>query len=150
MQLNQACVRFVRGYFSTNDRAEKTKAAYNSDLAQFNEFAGEGFLLKSVGGTLIERWCAPLRREGYSPTSIRRKMVVLKVFCSYWVRKGSLRESPFWRVKLSYGRVEQLPRALSAREMRKLLSQARKKDSLAAMILDDVCKAPSPSLRASS
>src|ERR1043165_1355111 len=125
MQLNQACVKFVSGYCSTNDRAEKTKAAYCTDLTQFNEFAGEGFLLKSMSGPLIERWCSHLRREGYSPTSIRRKMVVLRVFCSYWVRRGSLRESPFWRVKLSYGRVEQLPRALSAPEMRKLLTQAR-------------------------
>ena len=41
---------------------------------------------------------------------MRRKMVVLKVFCSYWVRKGALSESPFWRVKLSFGRIVQLPR----------------------------------------
>jgi integrase/recombinase XerD len=150
MQLNHACVKFVKGYFSTNDRAEKTKAAYNSDLAQFNEFAGEGFLLKSVGGAMIERWCAHLRREGYSPTSIRRKMVVLKVFCSYWVRKGSLRESPFWRVKLSYGRAEQLPRALSAREMRKLLSQARKHGAPAPTVLDSMIETPPASLRVSS
>jgi site-specific recombinase XerD len=51
-------------------------------------------------------------------------MVVLKVFCSYWVRKGALAESPFWRVKLSLGRMEQLPRALTEREMRSLLSRA--------------------------
>ena len=51
-------------------------------------------------------------------------MVVLKVFCSYWVRKGDLRESPFWRVKLSIGRIEQLPRALTEREMRALLKRA--------------------------
>lgn len=150
MQLNQSCAKFVSGYFSTNDRAEKTKAAYRSDLMQFSEFAGEGVLLKSISGTLIERWSAHLRREGYSPTSIRRKMVVLKVFCSYWVRQGTLRESPFWRVKLSYGRVEQLPRALSAREMRKLLSQARKRDSLAVTALNDGWETPSASLRVSS
>jgi site-specific recombinase XerD len=77
-------------------------------------------------------------------------MVVLKVFCSYWVRKGSLRESPFWRVKLSYGRVEQLPRALSAREMRKLLSQARRNNSYAAAVLNDEGAAPLGSLRVSS
>jgi integrase/recombinase XerD len=150
MQLNQACVKFVSGYFSTNERAEKTKAAYRSDLMQFNEFVGEGFLLKSMSGALIERWCAHLRQEKYSPTSIRRKMVVLKVFCSYWVRKGSLRESPFWRIKLSYGRVEHLPRALSAREMRKLLAQARKNNSSAGMTLYDGWEAPSAALRVSS
>jgi integrase/recombinase XerD len=56
---------------------------------------------------------------------MRRKMVVLKVFCSYWVRKGVLPESPFWRVKLSFGRIVQLPRALSETEMGDLLAQAR-------------------------
>jgi site-specific recombinase XerD len=137
MQLSQACVKFLSGYFSTNERTKKTKAAYCSDLTQFCVFAGECLLLKSVGGSLIERWCAHLRQKGYSPTSIRRKMVVLKVFCSYWVRRGSLRESPFWRVKLSYGRVEQLPRALSAREMRRLLSQAGRNNSSAATFLND-------------
>src|ERR1700755_411219 len=150
MHLNQACAKFISGYFSTNDRANKTKAAYRSDLAQFNEFAGEDLLLKSLRGSLIERWCAHLRREGYSPTSIRRKMVILKVFCSYWVRKGSLRESPFWRVKLSYGRVEQLPRALSAREMRKLLSQARKNNSSARTLPHDKRAIRLSPLRASS
>src|ERR1041384_3133167 len=146
MHLSEACTKFINGYFSTNERADKTKSAYCSDLTQFKIFASETLLLKSVSGALIERWCANLRQRGYSPTSIRRKMVILRVFCSYWVRKGALRESPFWRIRLSYGRVEQLPRALSAREMRKLLSQAKKNDSS----LNDDRDAPLASLRASS
>jgi len=60
---------------------------------------------------------------------MKRKMVVLKVFCSYWVRKGTLAESPFWRVKLSFGRITQLPRALSEAEIRGLLAQAKKSQS---------------------
>lgn len=150
MQLSQACTKFVSGYFSTNERAQKTRAAYSSDLTQFKGFAGADILLKSLSGALIERWCAHLRKDGYSPASIRRKIVVLKVFCSYWVRKGSLRESPFWRVKLSYGRVEQLPRALSAREMRKLLSQAKKSHSSARTDVDEEKTLISGSRRASS
>jgi integrase/recombinase XerD len=69
---------------------------------------------------------AHLRTEGYAPASMRRKIVVLKVFCSYWLRRGALAESPFWRVKLSFGRIEQLPRALTEPEMRSLLDQARR------------------------
>lgn len=150
MQLNQACSKFVSGYFSTNDRAEKTRAAYLSDLTQFSVFAGGDLPLRSVSGALIERWSAHLRQHSYSPASIRRKMVVLRVFCSYWVRRGSLRESPFWRVKLSYGRVEQLPRALSASEMRKLLSQARRDDSLADAVLTGNGATPPASVKVSS
>lgn len=150
MQLDQACSKFVGGYFSTNERTKKTRDAYLSDLTQFCVFAGEGLPLKALSGSLVERWCAHLRRREYSPTSIRRKMVVLRVFCSYWVRRGTLRESPFWRVKLSYGRVEQLPRALSAREMRKLLSQARRNNSSAAALLNGEGATQLDSLRPSS
>jgi integrase/recombinase XerD len=71
-------------------------------------------------------------------------MVVLKVFCSYWVRKGVLSESPFWRVKLSFGRVVQLPRALSETEMRGLLGQAKKSECLARVLQEaDYTRAPS-------
>lgn len=125
MQLNQASNQFLKGYFSTHERSKKTKDAYCSDLAQFLEFAGEDISLVSLNSALIEHWAAHLRQRGYSPTSIRRKMVVLRVFCSYWVRKGILPESPFWRVKLSFGRIEQLPRALSEIEVRSLIAQAR-------------------------
>ena len=124
MRLNQATAAFLSGYFSTHERGKKTESAYRSDLAQFRAFAGEEFDLTSLDASAVESWAAHLRREEYSPASIRRKVVVLKVFCSYWVRKGALPESPFWRVKLSLGRIEQLPRALTEREMRSLLSRA--------------------------
>jgi integrase/recombinase XerD len=124
MRLKDANAEFLSGYFSTHGRSKKTEAAYRSDLTQFQAFAGEDFGLQSLDSSVIERWAAYLRQEKYSPASIRRKIVVLKVFCSYWVRKGVLQESPFWRVKLSFGRIEQLPRALTEREMRSLLGRA--------------------------
>lgn len=126
MQLNLANTEFIRGYFSTHDRSKKTQKAYTSDLEQFQTFAGKDTPISSLSGTIIERWAAHLRKEGFSPASIRRKIVVLKVFCSYWVRMGVLSESPFWRVKISLGRIEQLPRTLTEAEMRDLLAQARR------------------------
>jgi len=126
MQINQASTEFVAGYFSTHNLSAKTKMAYCSDLAQFRSFAGEDLGLLSLGAAVVENWAAHLREKGYSPASIRRKMVTLRVFCSYWVRKGTLPESPFWRVRLSFGRIEQLPRALTAGEISALLAQARK------------------------
>ena len=124
MHLTQAIAEFMNGYFSTHERSKKTSAAYLSDLDQFAKHAGEDCELKELNSVLIEDWAARLRRERYAPASMRRKMVVLKVFCSYWVRRGELTESPFWRVHLSYGRVTQLPRALTEAEIRELLAQA--------------------------
>ncbi len=124
MQLTQAIAEFLNGYFSTHERSKKTRTAYCSDLGQFSTFAGQGFDLASLGGSIIEGWAGHLRKEEYSPASMRRKMVVLKVFCSYWVRRAVLAESPFWRVKLSLGRIQHLPRALTEVEMRDLLAHA--------------------------
>lgn len=124
MQLTQAIAEFLNGYFSTHERSKKTRTAYCSDLQQFRTFAGQELDLVSLGCSLIEDWAAHLRKEGYAPASMRRKMVVLKVFCSYWVRRAVLTESPFWRVQLSLGRIEQLPRALTEVEMQGLLAQA--------------------------
>ena len=124
MQLDQAITEFFSGYFSTHDRSKKTEVAYKSDLEQLAAYAPKACSLSSLDAALIESWSADLRTKSYAPASMRRKMVVLKVFCSYWVRKGVLSESPFWRVKLSFGRIVQLPRALTESEMRDLLAQA--------------------------
>lgn len=124
MQLKRATSEFLTGYFSTHERSAKTKVAYCSDLAQLLAFVGERNGLLSLSAGSIESWAAHLRQEGYSPASIRRKIVTLRVFCSYWVRKRVLPESPFWRVKLSFGRIEQLPRTLTEGEMRALLNDA--------------------------
>jgi integrase/recombinase XerD len=125
MQLDQAITEFFNGYFSTHDRSKKTELAYKSDLEQLAAYAPKACSLSSLDAALVESWAADLRTKSYAPASMRRKMVVLKVFCSYWVRKGVLTESPFWRVKLSFGRIRQLPRALSESEMGDLLAQAQ-------------------------
>jgi integrase/recombinase XerD len=129
MRLDRAITEFLSGYFSTHERTKKTEAAYSSDLAQVCAFLGGEFDLLSLSSSVVEHWAAHLRRTRYSPASSQRKIMVLKVFCSYWVRKGVLSESPFWRVKLSLGRVKQLPRALTEREMRALLKCARRNHS---------------------
>ena len=131
MLLAQAIEEFFSGYFSTHERSVKTKVAYRSDLDQVAAYAGPEFLLSSVDASFIENWAADLRTRNYSPASMRRKMVVLKVFCSYLVRKGKLGESPFWRVKLSFGRMMQLPRSLNESEIRGLLVQAKQSQTAA-------------------
>jgi len=125
MQLDQAITEFFNGYFSTHNRSKKTEIAYRSDLDQLAAYVPNECSLASLNPELIENWAADLRKKSYAPASMRRKMVVLKVFCSYWVRKGVLLESPFWRVKLSFGRINQLPRALSESEIHDLIVQAR-------------------------
>ncbi|HEV7642782.1 MAG TPA: tyrosine-type recombinase/integrase [Pyrinomonadaceae bacterium] len=130
MHINQASNEFLEGYFSTNERRTKTQNAYHSDLKQFQAFVGSKSDFLLLRSNDIEKWAAHLKQKGYSPASIRRKMVILKVFFTYWVRQGILSESPFWRVKLSFGRIVQLPRTLTEGEMKGLLEQALQNYSL--------------------
>lgn len=129
MLLDQAIDEFIKGYFSTHERSVKTRIAYRYDLDQVAAYAPKDFELTSLDPAFIEGLASDWRRKPYSPASMRRKMVVLKVFCSYWVRKGVLSESPFWRVKLSFGRNTQIPRALTEAEIRGLLIQANQSQS---------------------
>jgi integrase/recombinase XerD len=126
MRLGRAIGQFLSGYFATRDRSEKTEKAYACDLEQFGRFAGDDRTLEALDPELIEAWAAELKRREYAPASIQRKMVSLRVFCHYWLRKGLLDASPFWRVKLSFGRIQQLPRTLTEDEILKLMEEARR------------------------
>jgi integrase/recombinase XerD len=98
MNLNIAVGEFLKGYFSTNERRDKTRQAYVSDLGQFETFIGKTTNLLSIKNTDIERWVSHLKGI-YSPASLRRKIVTAKVFFTYWIRRDVLTESPFWKVK---------------------------------------------------
>ena len=126
MLLDRAIGQFLSGYFATRDRSDKTEKAYACDLAQFGKFAGGEREVAALDPDLIEAWSGELKRREYAPASIQRKMVSLRVFCHYWVRKGLLEDNPFWRVKLSFGRIQQLPRTLAEDEIHRLLGEARK------------------------
>lgn len=126
MRLSKAVGQFLSGYFATRDRSDKTEKAYACDLEQFARFAGADRPLAGVDPDLVEEWAGELKRRGYAPASIQRKMVALRVFCHYWVRKGLLQDNPFWRVRLSFGRIQQLPRSLTEDEIRALLEEARR------------------------
>jgi integrase/recombinase XerC len=126
MRLATAIGRFLDGYFATRDRSEKTYKAYACDLRQLGHFAGADAELTALDPDLIESWAAELKRREYAPASIQRKMVSLRVFSHYWVRKQEIEENPFWRVRLSFGRTRQLPRTLTEGEIRRLLDQARR------------------------
>ena len=150
MHLTKAIAEFLNGYFSTHERSKKTRTAYFSDLDQFARHAGKNCKLQDLNSVLIENWASRLRHDRYAPASMRRKMVVLKVFCSYWVRRGELTESPFWRVHISYGRVVQLPRALTEVEIKELLAQAGREVQATDVPrkgcrLARICRSPLPS-----
>lgn len=55
-------------------------------------------------------------------------MATLRVFCTYWVQKEQIRESPFWRINsLTFANpTKQQPQTIPNRDLRKLLNQAHR------------------------
>lgn len=125
MKFEAAMRAFFEGYFSTNECRDKTRSAYFSDINQFSTFVGRRTHLRRITSWDIERWASHLKAEGCLPATIRRKIVVLKVFFGYWVRLGTIKESPFRRVKIQLGKIVQLPRTLNTNEIRKMLAHTQ-------------------------
>lgn len=126
MKLATAVDEFIKGYFAARRRAAHTVKAYSSDLAQFAEFAGARSSLSSLRFDLVGRWVERLRASEYSDTSIRRKTAALRLFCSYWVRKGELAESPFWRLELRLESPGTEPETLGRRDVVAIIERARR------------------------
>ena len=124
LQLDIAITQFKEGYFSTCPRSLKTQKAYQVDLGQFCGFVGDLCSLEQVQQEHLENWANGLRSRKYASVSIRRKFATLRVFFSYWVRRGVLDSSPFWKMRLDLARERQLPRNLSAISAKLLLEKA--------------------------
>ncbi len=124
MQLYQAVESFLSGYFSTCQRSHKTQTAYTIDLGQFTARMGSQVPLEVIAPDLLEQWAKALTASGYAAVSVRRKFAALRVFFSYWVRRGSLTASPLLRIKLDLSTERRLPRALSSSDAQRLLERA--------------------------
>lgn len=126
MRLSEAVAEFHRGYFSTHRRSPRTQKAYAIDLEQFLAWLGDDRSLPGLTPDDLERWAAELKRRDYASSSIRRKFATLRVFLSYWVRKGVLERSPLWMIRLDLAPQRTLTRVLTVEEMRRLLAAAHR------------------------
>jgi site-specific recombinase XerD len=125
MKLGRGCQRFMKDYFAGRRLARRTVIAYGLDIAQFKAYAGVGLDLSFIDHHFVERWVDSLRAENYSPASVRRKVAALRVFMSFWVGRGTLEQSPFWRADLKLRRSPPPPRSPLLKDLRKMLASAR-------------------------
>jgi site-specific recombinase XerD len=124
MTITEAVDKFLVGYFGTSSRSMKTRSAYTFDLGQFRDFLGREASLRSVDAEALEAWARNMQSTPYAIASIRRKFAAARMFFNYWVRRGDIDASPMWRLRLSLGREQALPRSLSPSDSRLLIEQA--------------------------
>jgi site-specific recombinase XerD len=123
MTIGDAVEKFLLGYFGTSNRSLKTKAAYTFDLGQLRDFLGPEAAFASVEPEKLESWARAMQARPYAIASIRRKFAAARVLFSYWVRRGAIVNSPMWRIRLSLGKEQALPRSLSPTDSRLLIEE---------------------------
>lgn len=95
--MDKEIATFIRYLESERSVSPHTRAAYESDLAQFRDFvrgeldAGAG--PEAITHLLVRRWLAQLHRS-HARSSIGRKLAAVRAFFAYLVRTGALPRNP--------------------------------------------------------
>lgn len=88
-------LRFERNY------SEKTIVSYGIDLDKFEAYfrgVDEGLDFKSVDADVIRGWILSMMDEGYSASSVSRKLSALRSFYHYLLKKGEIEVDPVRKV----------------------------------------------------
>lgn len=106
------------GYLqATKNLSDKTLSAYTGDLHQF--FSYEQDILHPDICSFVSYLSSKLKLKD---TSIRRKIITLKIFYSYLIDIEVIERSPFAKVRFRFKQEHKLPKTLAVRDVSKILT----------------------------
>lgn len=111
---------FIRKTQLTKNLSRKTILAYKSDISDYLRFLND-----SVSETDIDdiySYINHLSQRELKDTTIKRKIISLKLFYSYLYNENIISENPFFGIKFSFRQEKRLPKTLSVKEVSHLLS----------------------------
>ena len=108
--------KFISYLKATKNLSPKTLAAYSSDLKQFVSYEHE--ILNPDVCSFISYLSGDLNLKD---TSIRRKIITLKIFYDYLFNNDYIVSSPFKKLKFKFKQEKKLPKTLPVPEINKLL-----------------------------
>lgn len=109
---------FITAVSATKNLSEKTIRAYRSDLSQFSGYAGSKY---SADKNVIYGFVEKLKKSGNKDTTIKRKLVTLKLFHTYLLQEKLIKYNPFREINFSFKQEKRLPKTLTTTEISKLL-----------------------------
>lgn len=110
-------LRFERNY------SEKTIVSYGIDLDKFEAYfrgVDEGLDFKSVDADVIRGWILSMMDEGYSASSVGRKLSALRSFYHYLLKKGEIEVDPVRKV-MAPKKKKSIPVFVREEDMNRLL-----------------------------
>lgn len=111
---------FIRKTQSTKNLSRKTILAYKSDISDYLHFLNDSVLETDIDD--IYAYINHLSQRELKDTTIKRKIISLKLFYSYLYNENKISENPFFGIKFSFRQEKRLPKTLSVKEVSHLLS----------------------------
>ncbi|MCM1009114.1 MAG: tyrosine-type recombinase/integrase [Ruminococcus flavefaciens] len=93
--------------------------AYESDLSQYIKFVGTSKI--PVNKNMLYSFVEFLKTNGSKDTTIKRKLVTLKLFYNYLYAEHIIKSNPFYDIKFTFKQEKRLPKTLTTIEISKLL-----------------------------
>lgn len=106
---------FIEYLKSTKNLSPKTLEAYSIDLKTFMQVE------KNLLEPNIRAYVLHLQSLGLKDSSVKRKIVTLRVFYEYLYNEKIISYSPFFYLKFKFRQERKLPKTLSISEVRRLL-----------------------------
>lgn len=106
---------FINFLRSTKNLSDYTLRAYNIDLSLFLKFE------KNLLEPDICAYVTYLQSINLKDTSIKRKIVSIRIFYDYLISNGMIKSSPFEHLKFRFRQEIKLPKTLSIGEVKRLL-----------------------------
>ncbi len=117
----QAAIGLLEEDLGRRDRAESTRRAYRSDLAELASWAAsQGLSPEDVGPRQVRRYVAHLSRSGAAPSTSARKLAAARALFDVLREHGHIAQNPGELVSTPR-RGRHLPRVLSSGEAGRLL-----------------------------
>lgn len=122
MNLEKILNSFIMEMKNTKNLSIKSLKAYYSDISHFIKFVNEQNN-KMVNSENIIKYINSLRTiKKLKDSSIKRKIISLKIFTQYLYDYSFIDTYPFQRLKFKYKREHTLPKTLTIEEVKKLLN----------------------------
>jgi len=115
---------FFNNIKSQRNYSEHTLIAYKKDVDQFADFLLQEFEIvpENASSDMIRSWVVNLLENGYSKTTLHRKISSLKVFYNYLINQNYIKTNP--AAKLNLPKQDQrLPNVLSEKQLGQLLDE---------------------------
>lgn len=118
MQLKNYIDVYIKEIICTKNLSNKTLVAYKSDLEDFFVNVVD----KNISSESIVRYVKLLMEERkLKDTTIKRKLVTLKLFFNYCLRRKLIKIDPFYGLTFRLKKTHRLPKTLPIRQVNKLL-----------------------------